>query len=265
MCYTWRKYTTRKGCAAMIKPRLMRLAEEMFTLAGNHDLSKYLVVRGRLIEFLQEEDHVILPEDEENKRWAKDLIHFIDASITYAKKTSSKEAYPYIKSFLKRMMATDLDDWDFDELRLFISSINFTESVEQAMELANQANEKSIQFKRLRLTDHLEGALLTNLCARILNAKHFNEDVTIDLADVFDSRFIWLEGLVEKNKQSQYAQYFEMIFYVMKIRRAIFNANKKEAFILCDGLTQYDEQFSEMIRSEVDFYLIEMEDFKEWR
>ena len=155
------------------------------------------------------------------------------------------------------MMETELIDWDYDELKLFIGAIHLTESVEQTIELATQANEKCIQFKRLRPTDHLEGALLTNLCARILNAKHFNENVTIDLADVFDSRFIWLEGLVEKNKHSQYIQYLEMLFYVMKIRRAIFNANVKEAFILCDGLTQYDEQFSEMIRSEVDFYLIE--------
>lgn len=229
----------------------------MFAIGGTHDLNKFTEIRKKLIAFLQEEDHVILSDDEENIRWAKAAINYIDASIVYAEKTCSKAAYPYVKAFLLRMMATDLVDWYYDELRLFIGSIHFTNNIEQANEFFKQANEKCIQFKRLRPTPHLEAALVANVSARILNAKHFDENVTVDLADTFASKFMWLEDLIEKNHDSQYSQYLAMLFQVMKVRQAIFNQDQKAAFVLCEGLAQYSEQLREAIYSEVDFYLIE--------
>ena len=154
-------------------------------------------------------------------------------------------------------METPIIDWDYDELRLFISAMLFTESPEQSKEFAKKANDKYIQFKRLGPTDHLEGALVCHVATRILDAKVFNEDVTIDLADAFESRYIWLESLVEKNKNSKHLRYLTMLLHVMKIRRNIFNNDRSEIFALCDALTQYSEELSEMIQREVDFYLIE--------
>lgn len=238
----------------MIKPRLSRIIEELFATGGNHDIAKHMEIRGKLIEFLQEEDHVILSDDDKNIRLAKDVIHFIDAGRVYAKTTSSKEAYHHVKSFLKRMMETELNDWHYDELVIFISSLHMTESPEQAIGFASQANERIISFKRLGVTDNLEAALAGNMCTRLLNAKHFNEDVTIDLADKFGSYLIWIENLVEKNKNSEF---LKLVLHVSKIRYEIFRNDKSEIFALCDGLAQYDEKVKQMISSEVDFYLIE--------
>ena len=237
----------------MLKPRLTRLVEELFATGGNHNLEKYKESRKKLIEFLQEEDHVMLSDDDENRRFAKDVIHFIDASIVYAKKTNNKDTYHHMNPFFKRMMDTELNDWDYDELKLLISSIHMTESIEQAIELASKANEAIINFKRLKPTDNLEGALVCNTCSRLLNAKYFNEAVEINLADKFESQLIWLNSLVEKNKNSEY---LELVLYVTKIRYDIFNGDRSEIFALCDGLSRYNEDIKQMIISEVDFYLI---------
>ena len=191
----------------MVKPRLKKIIEELFAVGGNYDLAKDMELRGKLLDFLREEDHLILPGDDENIRLAKDAIHFIDANILCADKTDDREAYPHIKPFLKRMMdKTNLKNWDYSELRLLVSSISMTESVEQAEELFSKANDGIIAFKRRRLTYNLEGVLVCNMIARILNAKHFDENVTIDLAEKFSSMVIWLENLVNNNKNSKYLE-----------------------------------------------------------
>jgi len=237
----------------MVKPRLTRIVEELFAIGGNYDLAKYMEVRRKLVEFLQEEDHVILSDDDKNIRLAKDLIRFIDADIVYARETDNREVYSHIKSFLKRMMdKAESSNWNYDELRLLVSSIHMTESIEQAETLFSKANAGIIAFKRRRLTHYLEGALVCNMIARILDAKHFDDDVTINLADKFSSMVIWLENLVDNHKNSKY---LEMLWQVTKVRRAIFNKDSNGIFELCDSLAQYDERLKQMMINEVDSYL----------
>jgi len=246
----------------MLKPRLMKIVEEIFATGGNHDPAKDLELRGRLIDFLREEDHLILPNDDPNLILAKDMIRFLDADRVYAKTTSSKEAYPHIKPFLDRMIQSDFNNWHYDELRILISSVHFTESIDQAMELAQKAEKRISQFKRVRPTEISQGYLALNMCMRILNAKFFDSDIEICLSTKFQYWMNMLEYLVGYNKG------LELALLVTKIRWNVFNRDASQIFVLCDDLApRYDEQIGKAIRNEVDFYVeagvFELEQIKE--
>jgi len=235
----------------MVKPKLTRIVEEFFAIGGNHDLDKYMEIRHKLLEFIKDEDLFLIPSDE-NFISAMDIIHSIDANSIYAKTTDSKQAYHHIEPFLKRMTELDSNKWNYDELKLVINSIHFTDSIEQAIELARKANERIIGFQIVRLTNNLEGYLALSMCSRILNAKYFDNDVEVDLAREFDNWADRLECLTEANKESKY---LEMIWHITKIRRQIFNNDDSHIFTLCDDLLpQYDKQIGQMIGNEVKFY-----------
>jgi len=235
----------------MVKPKLTRIVEEFFAIGGNYDLDKYVDIRHKLLEFIKDEDLFLMPNDE-NFILAMDIIRSIDANSIYAKTTNIKQAYHHIEPFLKRMIELDSNEWDYDELKLVINSINFTNSMEQAIELARKANERIIGFQIVRLTDNLEGYLALNMCSRILNAKYFDNDVEVDLAKEFDNWADRLEHLVETSKSSEY---LEMIWHITKIRKQIFNNDDTHIFILCDDLMpRYDEKIGQMIGNEVKFY-----------
>jgi len=235
----------------MAKPRLTRIVEEFFESVGNHDLTKYMEIRHKLLEFIKDED-LFLTTDDENFILATDIIRSIDANSIYAKTTNNKKAYHHIEPFLKRIIELDSNEWDYDELKLVINSINFTDSMRQAIELAHKASERIIGFQIVRLTDNVEGALACSMCSRILNAKYFDNDVEIDLAKEFDNWLDKLEYLTEANKESEY---LEMIWHITKIRKQIFHKNDAHIFTLCDGLLpRYDKQIGQMIGNEVKFY-----------
>jgi len=50
----------------MLKPRLIKVVEEVFAIGGNHNAAKDMELREKLLDFLREEDHLILPNDDEN-------------------------------------------------------------------------------------------------------------------------------------------------------------------------------------------------------
>jgi len=164
----------------LLKPKLEAIIEEFFELIGNHDLDKYNEVRNRLLNFIRDEE-LFLDTTDRNFIFATNLIRLIDADKVYAGTTNSKEAYLYAKPFLECFIESDLNAWDYYELKLLIASINFTESIEQAMELALKIDKRAHQFKRVRLTEMLQATLAVNMSARILNAKYFDENIQIDL------------------------------------------------------------------------------------
>jgi len=204
---------------------------------------------------LREEDHLILPDNDQNITLAKNAIYFIDADDAYAKTTKSKEAHKHASPLLHRLMETEPEDWNHYDLNFAVSSINFTETIGQAIDLAKKANQSIINFKRIKSTDMIEAALACNVCARILNAKFFEEYESHQLTRQFDKNLNILEHIVGYNKD------LELMLLVTKIRRKIFNHDLSDIFVLCEQLIpQYDEKIGEMMRNEVEFY-IEMDVF----
>jgi len=234
----------------MLKPRLTKIVKEVFEISGNHDLDKDLELREKLLEFLREEDILLLPWNDENIILAKDVIHFIDAAKLYGEKTDSKQAYLHVQPFLERLIASDLNSWHYYDLEILISSIHFTENIGQSIALASKAEGKIFEFKRVRNTEALQGYLALNMCARILNAKYFDSDVTIDLSKQFRNWMDKLEDLVNENKD------FELLLHVTRIRWDIFNRDDSKIHFLCDSLTTcFDEVIGQVIKNEVNFYI----------
>ena len=236
----------------MLKPRLTRVVEEVFAIGGNHDTAKDIELREKLLDFLREEDHVILPGDDPNLVLAKDMIRFIDADKIYADTSDGKLAHPHVKLFLERLMESDLDKWHYYELKLLISTVNFTENIEQAIELASKADRRILQFKRVRLTEKLEGYLALNMCSRILSAKYF-DSANIDLVNSeFKFWFRKLEKLTEEYPQENQ---LALIFLITKIREALFKGHSTDAHQLCEELESYhDEKIARMVNNEVHCY-----------
>lgn len=234
----------------MLKPRLLRIIEEVFESGWNHDPECDQAVRNKLIDFLREEDHLLLPFDEENLMLARNAIRFMDADRIYAKTTKSKEAYIHAKALLDHLMVLEASDWNHYELNFAISSVHFTETMEQSIELAEKARKSIVQFKLKKNTDMLEGYLALNMCARILNAKYFDKHHPIELLSEFKRGLNSLEYLADLNSD------LELPLLITKIRWKIFNRDESDIFTLCEQLLpHYDERIGKMIRSEVDFYL----------
>ena len=237
----------------MLKPRLTKVVEEIFAIGGNHDSAKDMELREELLNFLREEDHLMLPAADANLMLAKDMIRFIDADKIYAQTTDGKQAYPHVKLFLERMTELDLNKWHYYELKLLISSINFTEDIKQAMELASKAEKRIFLFKRIRRTEMLEGALAGNMCTRLLCAKYFDNDVKIDLVT---SEFqVWFRRFEKLTAENQSDNILSLMFLATKIRKALFERHSTSAYQLCEELeTYYDAGITKAINNEVHFY-----------
>jgi len=225
----------------------MRVVDEFLAIGGNHDLEEYDKYRNKMLDFLREEDHLILPPDDKNLVLARDVIFFIDASKIYALETNSKEAYPPAKPFLERMLASDFNDWHYYDLALLISSINFTESFEQARQLASKAEKQILQFKRVRTTGSLQAALACNMCARILNAKYLDRDEPATFH--FENWMGKLKLLANDDKD------FELLWLVAQLRWNIYNIETKQMKATRDHIvSRFDEKIGIRIKNEVDFY-----------
>jgi len=236
----------------MLKPRLTAIVNDFFATGGNHDLDKSMEIRQKLIDFLREEDILLGCQNDENVILSRDIISLITAEGIYAETTNGMDGYHYMKSFLQRIMSTSTDNWNYYDLRILVSSMQYTESVEQAIELASKIENRIIKFKMVRSTDNLEGVLACNMCSRLLSAKYI-DDVRIDLVNPFECWMIKLENLVEANKNSEY---LELLWHITQIRRDIFESDNSRIFTLCDDLIpRYNEQIGQMIRNEVNFYM----------
>jgi len=234
-----------------LKPKLEAIIEEFFGLGGNHDLTKHKEYRDKVFNLIKDEE-LCLDTEDKNFILATDFIRFIDADRAYARTTNSREAYHYAKPFLERFMESDLNKWDYYDLKLLIASIHFTENIDQSVALASKIDKRTHQFKRVRLTEMLQATLAVNMSARVLNAKYFDDDVQIDLVAQFDSLLIRLECLVNEKKN----KILELFLLVAKIRWNIFNRDVSQVVSLCNNLNErFGEEIGQMIQSESDFYM----------
>jgi len=237
----------------MLKPKLMRIVEEVFEIGGNPDPAKDMELRGRILDFLREKDHLVLHSNNINLMIARDMIHFLDANKTFAKTANGKKSYPYAKSFLERLIVSDFNEWHYYELKLLSRSIHFTENIEQAMELASKAEQRIFQFKGIRLTELIEGALASNMCSRFLYAKYFDSDVNTELVT---SEFkMWIRKIEKLIEEDPYNNQLSFIFLVAKIREALFEGYSTSAYQICEELESYpDVKITKLITDEVHFY-----------
>jgi len=232
----------------MLKPELIEMLEVLFAIGGNHDRLKSIAIKNRLLDFLKREELLLDGQNDGNINLANDAIRFIDASNVYAITTSRIEAGVHMQPFFERLI--HLDNWNYYVINFLVSSLVFTENVEQALELSAKATQNIIKFRNVNNTDILEGYLASNVCSRILYAEFFDSDVKIDLAQEFRNWFSKLKRLVEKNNM------LELISLVTQIKRALFYQVPEEIAKLCLEVdANYNEKIADMVKGEVSFYL----------
>ena len=231
----------------MLKPRITKIIDEFFAIGGTHDLDKYKKIRDRLLEVLREEDFLLGDQDDENVVFVRDVIRYIDAISIYAREMNNRGVHRHINPFFNRLKHSS--NWHYYDLALLVSSIQLTESIEQATQLASKAQGHVTLFKHARNVDIVEGCLSLNMCARLLNAKYFDYRVEISLTTEFDKWYKKLEELVKHNAL------LELPFLVTKIRQNVLNGSEQKVIEqLCDELVQHDKQIGDMLRNEVQFY-----------
>lgn len=234
-----------------LKPRLRTIIDEFFKVGFAYDPEHDRKILEKLFDFLREEDSLRAFDDDLNVRIARALVHYIEASEIYLAEANPKKVYPYMKSFLTRMLATEPKEWHYQELRLVIASLQLTETPEQALELASMANERIIEFQLVRTTENLEACLAMNMCARLLTAKFFDTDANVDVVAKFSNLFNRLEDLAEENLDSEFVM---MCLYVTKIRKAVLTADT-HVWTMCEELVpRYGEKFANVMDHEVKFY-----------
>jgi len=232
----------------MLKPKLIEILENLFSTGGNYNKLKLIEVKNRLLDFIDAERLSSDSQNNANAILAEDAVCFIDANNIYATTTNRVEASKHMQSFFKRL--TELDEWNYYEIKFLVSSLIFTEDVKQALELSELATLKIVKFRNISKTDVLEGYLSFNLCSRILYAKYFDHHIEDDLSKSFDTWFLKLKHLAEKNN------ILELIFIVTEIKRTLFYQIPEETGELCRKVEgRYSEKIADMIKGEVSFYL----------
>jgi len=232
-----------------MSPKIIELLEELFAIGGNHDAMRTFEIRNKFLELLREEHHLLALEDNEDAVLAKDAIYFIDAHHIYATTTDRTEAYLRIQPIFERLMQAD--GWNYYEIKFVITSLSFTISLEQAIELGTKAVQRLLNFKVANDADYIEGVLACNMCSRILYAKYFDADVKLNLVEDFSLWLSKLKRLTEKESK------LEVGLLATEIREAILNKNQEQIFKLLDKLeSKYDKNVANTISNEINSYLV---------
>jgi len=232
----------------MLKPELIEILEELFTIGGNFDRLKSIELKNRLLDFIKAEQLSLDYQDNGNTILSHDVISFIDANNVYAATTNRIEAGIHMQPFFERLI--NLNDWNYYEIKFLVSSLIFTENVKQALDLGTLATQNLIKFRNINKTDVLEGYLASNICSRILYAKYFDNNIEVDLSEQFDVWFLKLKNLAKKNSV------LELTFIATQIRRTLLYQVPEETAELCRKVEViYTEKIADMIKGEISFYL----------
>ena len=233
----------------MLKNRLTSIVDELFKIGGNHDVEAMLITRGKLIDFLREEDILFESHDNKNVVLAKDTVRFIDAVIIYKEENNQVEASLLMKPVFSRLLSSE--SWSYRDLRLLIGGITCTESVKQALELSDRLLNVIPRFHAVSGPTVGIGIFANNMCARLLYAKYYGkEEPNIDLANTFQSWHTRLKYLAEEKSE------LTMFLVMTQARYALFNNDTEAAFDLCGELkAHHDEKVAEIFKEEVKFYL----------
>jgi len=231
----------------MLKPELIEILEQLFAIGGNQDTVKYIRIRKKLVAFLKTEEFLVNYQMDKNLLVARDAIHFIDALNIHAKTSNKMEASSRLQPFFKRLLQSD--DWNFYELTFLISLLEFTETIEQALQLGSKASHTIRSFGASGNVAFFKSSLSCNMCSRLLFAKFFDKDVNLDLvSSQFHTWFRELEFLVKENNK------LDLDFLVTKIRKAIFNTEVTEIRKSLKELKMKYKKVYDLIESEVNFY-----------
>jgi len=230
-----------------MKLELAIILKELFGLKGNHSPEKLLEKRKKLKKFISDEELYFEAGYSEDFEISKDAIHFIDATNICATTPEKIKGYIHMKPLFQRLMK--LDTWNYYDIQLFIGSINFITTVEEAAELASKAMKVIHAFRGTHNTDVMEGVLACNMCSFLLHTKYFSDNVKVDLTSQFNSWFSRIEPLEELNYELSFP------FMATEIRQALFNQDDKRLHELCEELHEiHEEEIECAIKNEINFY-----------
>lgn len=231
----------------MLKNNLIESLEKLFALGNNHDTTRLLEIRREFINFLKEDDQLLIPHADENIVLAKDAVAFIDAQILDATTSNKTEAGNHLKPFFERLMNSE--EWSYYELRTLGGSLSLTSNVEQSISLANKAVMVLMNFN----TPHSgiwSGVIAFHVLSRILYAKFFEDDITIDLDEAFGQWFVKLKHQVPDNPELQ------MYLEIAEVKQAIFKKDNQAIMLLMREFEEkYDKEVVRVVTSEVDYYV----------
>lgn len=230
----------------MLEPTLIEIIEEYFMFDNVHEPASLISTRRSLIDFLRHERNLFAINNT-NVLIAKDLIRLIDAHNIYTTTSDRSASSECIQPFFDRLLICD--DWSYYDLKILSQAIMYAPTAEFAIHLGAKSIMPIVSVRLAGTSDIIQGKLAGNLCSRLLYAKYFDENVTIDLNDKFMTWFKKLERLAENNRT------LALSYLQNQVRHALFNQNQEEIFRLCDLVKKdFPEQHANVVISTVSFY-----------
>lgn len=232
----------------MLKAELIKILEKLFTLSGNHDVTRLLELRDEFLNFLREEKQLFMDHDDVNIMNTMDAIHFIDALNIYASTTNRAEASTYVQPLFRRLLETE--EWNYYELRFLIGALSYTVDVNQALSLADKAIEILMNFRADNRFKLLSGLVAYHTLSRILYAKFFEDNHNVNLENLFEQWFSKLKWqLLDEPK-------LKVHFNVAEVKCAIFvKDSPKVSLLMQEFENNYDEKIVKAISNEINSYI----------
>lgn len=231
----------------MLEPMLIEILEDYFAIEDTYVPANLIPIRKRFLEFLRAEENLLAPVDNKNVVIAKDTIRLIDAHNIYTTTSDRIASSWQIQPFFDRLLT--YDDWSYYELKILADAIMFAPTASLGVQLGAKSILPIVAVRLAGSSDLIQGRLAGNLCSRLLYAKYFEDDNTIDIEDKFLTWFKKLERLAENNKT------LALAYLQNQVRHALFFQHQEEIFRLCELVkTELHEQKANAFISTVSFY-----------
>lgn len=231
-----------------MKTQLIEILDKLIDLGDNHDRKPLMAIRHELLDFLKQDDHLLIPHTNESINTAVNAVHFVDAQVNLATSDNIK-AGKNLQPFLEHLNTAE--KWNYYELRFLVGSLNLTATLKESLVLAGKACELLKDFASTTPpTDRISAVISFNLTQRILYTKFFEENNEIDLEDAFQQWFLKLQFLASENDKLQ------LLFNVVEIRQAVFNQDRQQiAQLMQQFEANYNEKEIEVMAGEVNLYM----------
>ena len=187
-----------------------KLLDEVFSIGGNHNLERYDELVASLLDYLK-----INGADSQ----ICDALSILEASRIESEQNDFESGYEVTAPIFKRL--THVDAWDFYDIKILATVIDYAETFEQMHMLVQVALEKLEKYSDEKKYISTKVCIHTNALRRLVRARYYdledmsNRDDLKTLEDTFMSYYDTIMALCE-------VEDFPIHKMVVPLRKGIF-------------------------------------------
>ena len=234
----------------MLEQHLLRqrLLEEVFDLGGNFRPDKSKALKTRLMSYLKDEGYD--PQ-------ISDALAILEIDIIESEQNDFEASQELAIPILERL--SDLDKWNLFDFRIFAAVVDYADTYDQVLFLAEEALQRLEEYSHEGLYTSIKLCIHVNITHRLLRTKYFDEidPVSLDrLEGIFSGHFNSVMAICE-------TRHFPLHKAMVMIRKGLFYkdyalANEGFLYLKASG----EDELYKSMQDEVKEYKLYVDELK---